>query len=153
MDLAVVALGGNALIQPGERGTAAKQIARLNKTTECLKPLTTLFRLVLTHGNGPQVGNLLIQQEKSRAVLPEMPLDTLDAMTQGLVGYWLQQSVENIFRLNAATIITRVQVDAADPAFANPTKPVGPYYNQPVFPQYPAGIPPAGAFTPPGQDY
>jgi carbamate kinase len=135
MELAVVALGGNALIHPGERGTAARQIARLNETVRLLKPLSGRFRLVLTHGNGPQVGNLLIQQEKSRSEIPEMPLDTLDAMTQGQVGYWLEQAVENILRRNAVTIITRVAVAEDDPAFLKPTKPIGPYYDTPLFPR------------------
>lgn len=134
MELAVVALGGNALIHPKERGTAERQIARLNETITHLKPLTEQFRVVLTHGNGPQVGNLLIQQEKSRSEIPEMPLDTLDAMTQGQVGYWVEQSVENILKRNAVTIITRVLVDERDPAFTNPTKPVGPYYDEKLFP-------------------
>jgi carbamate kinase len=134
MELAVVALGGNALIHPKERGTAERQIARLNETITHLKPLTEQFRVVLTHGNGPQVGNLLIQQEKSRAEIPEMPLDTLDAMKQGQVGYWIEQSVENILKRNAVTIITRVLVDEGDPAFAEPTKPVGPYYDEKLFP-------------------
>ncbi len=134
MELAVVALGGNALIHPKERGTAERQIARLNETIAHLKGLTEKFRIILTHGNGPQVGNLLIQQEKSKSELPEMPLDTLDAMTQGQIGYWVEQAVENILRRNAVTIITRVLVDPSDPAFSRPTKPIGPYYKEKRFP-------------------
>ncbi len=133
MDLAVVALGGNALIHPKERGTAERQMARLNETVSRLRALTQDFSMVITHGNGPQVGNLLIQQEKARAVLPEMPLDTLDAMTQGQLGYWIQQSIENIWKRNAVTIVTRVLVSREDPAFQNPTKPIGPYYKDKEF--------------------
>lgn len=134
MKSVVVALGGNALIHPNEMGTAERQIARVNETVLHLEPLTKAFTLVLTHGNGPQVGNLLLQQERSKEVVPEMPLDTLDAMTQGQLGYWIQQSVENILKKNAVTIVTRVLVDRNDPAFRHPTKPIGPYYEEKVFP-------------------
>jgi len=134
MKLAVVALGGNALIHPRERGTAERQITRLNETISLLKPLSEQFKLVFTHGNGPQVGNLLLQQEKSKALIPEMPLDTLDAMNQGQLGYWIQQSVENILKKNAVTIVTRVLVDKKDPAFGSPTKPIGPYYENKEYP-------------------
>lgn len=125
MNLAVVALGGNSLIHPKERGTAERQIKRVNKTISYLKPLTKRFSLVLTHGNGPQVGNLLLQQKNSRKLLPEMPLDTLDAMTQGQLGYWIQQAIENGLHKNAVTIITRVLVNKNDKAFRRPTKPIG----------------------------
>ncbi|MBI2184573.1 MAG: carbamate kinase [Thaumarchaeota archaeon] len=133
MAIAAVALGGNALIHPKERGTAEKQISRVNNTIALLKPLSERFSLVLTHGNGPQVGNLLLQQETAKDIVPPMPLDTLDAMTQGQLGYWIQQAVENVLRKNAATIITRVLVDEKDPAFEKPTKPIGPYYREKVF--------------------
>ena len=125
MKLAVVALGGNSLIRPQERGTAERQIKRVNKTISYLKPLTKRFSLVLTHGNGPQVGNLLLQQKTSKKFLPEMPLDTLDSMTQGQLGYWIQQAIENILHKNAVTIITRVLVDKNDRAFKHPVKLVG----------------------------
>ena len=134
MKLAVVALGGNALIHPRERGTAERQITRMNQTITLLKPISEQFKLVFTHGNGPQVGNLLLQQEKSKTVIPEMPLDTLDAMTQGQLGYWIQQSVENILKKNAVTIVTRVLVDKNDPAFGSPTKPIGPYSETKTYP-------------------
>lgn len=142
MELAVVALGGNALIQVGEGGTAEGQIARLDATILSLKSLLPDFSPVITHGNGPQVGNLLLQQERSRSILPEMPLDTLDAMTQGQLGYWIQQSIENIWQKNAVTIVTRVLVAKSDPAFQNPTKPIGPYYAEKIYPdmvRQPAG--------------
>ena len=125
MKLAVVALGGNTLIHPKERGTAEKQIRRVNKTVSYLRPLTKRFSLVLTHGNGPQVGNLLLQQKNSKKLLPEMPLDTLDSMTQGQLGYWVQQAIENSLHKNAVTVITRVLVDKNDKGFKHPTKPIG----------------------------
>ncbi|MBU5537367.1 MAG: carbamate kinase [Candidatus Aenigmatarchaeota archaeon] len=135
MKLAVVALGGNALIHPKERGTAERQIKHVNETILRLKSLVKKFSLVLTNGNGPQIGNLLLQQEHYKQTIPVMPLDTLDAMTQGQLGYWIQQSVENILKKNAVTIITRVLVDKKDPAFKTPTKPIGPYYKKKIFPK------------------
>lgn len=134
MRLAVVALGGNALIHPKERGTVQQQINHVSQTITQLKPLSKKYKLVFTTGNGPQVGNLLLQQEKSKQILPEMPLDTLDAMTQGQLGYWIQQAVENIWKKNAITIVTRVLVNKKDKAFKNPTKPIGPYYKEKIFP-------------------
>jgi len=124
MKLAVVALGGNSLIHPKERGTVERQITRVNKTVSYLKHLKG-YSLAVTHGNGPQVGNLLLQQKNSNKMLPEMSLDTLDAMTQGQLGYWIQQAIENILQKNAVTIITRVLVDERDKAFKHPTKPIG----------------------------
>lgn len=125
MKLAVIALGGNTLVHPKERGTAAGQIRHVNETISKLKPLVEKFSLVMTHGNGPQAGNLLVQQEKARQIIPKMPLDTLDAMTQGQIGYWIQQAVENIWKRNAVTIVTRVLVNKNDKAFKHPTKPIG----------------------------
>ncbi|MBI2543236.1 MAG: carbamate kinase [Candidatus Aenigmarchaeota archaeon] len=125
MKLAVIALGGNSLIHPKERGTSEKQIERVNKTVSYLKPVIKKFSLVLTHGSGPHVGNLLLQQKISKKLLPEMPLDTLDSMVQGQLGYWIQQTVENVLHKNAVTIITRVLVDKKDKAFKHPTKPIG----------------------------
>ncbi len=130
----VVALGGNSLIHPKEKGTAEEQISRINETLFHMKPLTKKYDLVLVHGNGPQVGNLLLQEEKIKERVPEMPLDVLDAMTQGQIGYWLQQSIQNIWKKNSSTVITRVLVDEKDPAFNNPTKPIGPYYTNKIFP-------------------
>ncbi len=135
MKLAVIALGGNSLVRPNEKGTAEKQIARVNKTISYLKPLMKKFSLVLTHGNAPQAGSLLIQQEKSKKILPEMPLDALDAMTQGELGYWIQQAVENVLKRNAVAVVTRVLVNRKDKAFGHPTKPIGPYYKKKIYPK------------------
>ncbi len=124
MELTVVALGGNSLVLPGEEGTEKNQIKRIEKTVSNLK---ISGQLVIVHGNGPQVGNLFLQQEKFGA---GMGLDTLDAMTQGQLGYWIQQSVWNILGKLATAIITRVLVDKKDASFKKPSKPIGPYYKK-----------------------
>ncbi|GIV95714.1 MAG: carbamate kinase [Herpetosiphonaceae bacterium] len=126
------ALGGNAILQPGQRGTPEEQ--RANVRAAC-KHIATVVRqgycVVLTHGNGPQVGNLLIQNEETRASVPPMPLDVCGAQTQGMIGYWFQQELASelgSFR-PIATILTQVVVDPLDPAFQHPSKPVGPFYS------------------------
>ncbi len=127
MKKVVIALGGNAIGSSEESANA--QIKRIEIVVKQLKPLLKKYQIVLTHGNGSQVGNLLLQQENSKEI-PQMPLDTLDAMTQGQIGYWLQQSIRNILKKEAITIITQIIVDEKDPAFKNPTKPIGPFYNK-----------------------
>ncbi|NYZ60859.1 carbamate kinase [Candidatus Micrarchaeota archaeon] len=126
----VIALGGNALILPGQRGTAAEQMANVSKTCRQLRIIEEEHEIVITHGNGPQVGNLLIQQKEANGKVAEMPMDVCGAMTQGQLGYWIQQEMRNE-GLHATTIVTQVLVDAKDPAFAHPTKPVGPFYKEP----------------------
>lgn len=132
MKLAVVALGGNAVITPKERGTLEEQVKHINQIISHLKKLSKRYRLVITHGNGPQVGDLLLQQERAKPKIPAMPLDICDAMTQGQLGYLLQRSIQNILNKKAATVITQVLVDKNDPAFKSPTKPIGPYYKYKV---------------------
>jgi carbamate kinase len=127
MKLAVVALGGNAVITPKERGTIEQQVKHINQTVSHLRKLSRKYRLVLTHGNGPEVGNLLIQQEKGKPI-PPMPLDVCDAMTQAQLGYLIQNSVQNILKKKSVTVVTRVLVDKNDKAFEKPTKPIGPFY-------------------------
>jgi len=129
MKIAVVALGGNAVITPKEKGTIKQQIKHINKTVSHLRNLSKKYKLILTHGNGPQVGDLLIQQERGRPI-PPMPLDVCDAMTQGQLGYLLQRSIRNILKKRAITVITQILIDRNDPAFKNPTKPIGPYYKE-----------------------
>ncbi len=129
MKTAVVALGGNAIITPKEKGTIEQQIAHIDQTVVHLKKLSRKYRLVLTHGNGPQVGDLLIQQKKGRPI-PAMPLDVCGAMTQAQIGYLLQNSIQNILRKRSITVLTRVLVDKKDRAFERPTKPIGPFYNE-----------------------
>ena len=130
MKTAVVALGGNAVITPKEKGTIDQQINHINQTVSHLRNLSKKYKLVLTHGNGPQVGDLLIQQEKGKPEVPAMPLDVCDAMTQAQLGYLLQNAVQNILKQKAVTIITRILIDKRDKAFKKPTKPIGPFYKE-----------------------
>lgn len=131
--IVLLAMGGHAFIKKGERGTIedhernAKYIAG---QMACV--LKDDYRLVVTHGNGPQVGNLLIQQELARHETPQLPLDVLVAMTEGSLGYLLQQALLNELnrlkiRRYVVTVVTQVFVDAEDPAFAEPSKPIGPF--------------------------
>lgn len=134
--LIVIALGGNAIKQPDEIGTADNQFKNIGLTCEQLVKMNNLgYKLILTHGNGPQAGNLLIQQEESKLLVPSMPLDVVDAMTQGEIGYMFQNQLQNAFRRDGrkipiAALITQVLVDKDDPDFDNPTKPVGPFYTK-----------------------
>ena len=132
----VVAIGGNALLPVGESGDAAAQRRRVEATSTRLVDLAQQGHdIVLTHGNGPQVGNILLQNEESRHIVPPMPLDVCGAESQAQIGYLLGQALRNEFavrgiRRGVASVITQVLVDEKDPAFANPTKPIGPYYTR-----------------------
>jgi len=134
MSTIVIALGGNAILQPGQAGTAREQVANIRRTCEQIALLIAAgHRVVLTHGNGPQVGNLLIQQEEASPVIPPMPMDICGSMSQGMLGYLLQNQLGNLLRAaghprTVVTLVTQVLVDRDDPAFANPSKPVGPFY-------------------------
>jgi carbamate kinase len=135
--LAVVAFGGNALLLSGQKGTIEEQ---KQNASEALKNLLKLiindYNLVLTHGNGPQVGNILLSDaagQKNNG-LPAMPLDILVAYSQGFIGYLLEQQLRNIFtqydiHTDIITLVTQVVVNKEDPAFHAPTKPIGPYYS------------------------
>jgi len=131
-----IALGGNAIIQPGQRGTAKEQFANVLSTSKQIGQLVDDgHEVVVTHGNGPQVGNILIQQDRARNTVPAMPLDVCGSQTQGFIGYMLQNSLYNVFaglglEKNVATVVTQVLVDKEDDAFDNPTKPVGPFYDK-----------------------
>jgi carbamate kinase len=128
----VVAMGGHAFMQPGERGTHDEQTR--NARTICRELMTFVergYNLVLTHGNGPQVGDLLEQVERTRDHIPPRPLDALVAETEGSLGYLLQRALLNELRQRdirryVVTVITQVLVDRDDPAFTRPSKPVGP---------------------------
>lgn len=130
----LVALGGNALLKAHEFGSAAEQFATIARTCRVLGAMVEGGRtLVLTHGNGPQVGSLLIQNEDARRDVPPMPLDVLGAESQGQIGYMLQQGLANELerrgvRREVITLLTQTIVDPSDSAFGDPTKPVGPYY-------------------------
>lgn len=129
----VVALGGNAILRTGQRGTVEEQLDNLNQTgRQLVELLGGRNRVVITHGNGPQVGNLLLALEAAKEV-PPMPLDVCGAATQGFIGYMIQQTLANCLREkglthNITTVISQVVVDENDPAFRQPTKPIGPFY-------------------------
>ena len=136
MNRIVVALGGNALARSGESPTVEAARAHIRET---LRPLVELLRrghtLVLTHGNGPQVGALLVQQELAKREIPALPMDVVGAMTQGWIGYLLQQELaSSLARAHlphaVVPLITRTEVDRRDPAFQRPSKPVGPFYSE-----------------------
>ena len=133
---AVIALGGNALIKPGQKGTIYEQFANTRETVKSIvKIIKDGWDLVLTHGNGPQVGAILLQNQAGRDLVPPMPLGICVAESQGLIGYMIQQCLSNALRKegikkDVVTIITQVLVDDNDPAFENPTKPIGPYFDE-----------------------
>lgn len=117
----VIALGGNALVE----------IRALDKALEAIAEIVHRgFHVAITHGNGPQVGNLLIQQEEAKKLVPPMPLDVCVAMTQGQIGYLIQQRLQEKLKKPVVAVITQVLVDRADPAFRDPTKPIGPFYSE-----------------------
>ncbi len=127
----VVALGGNALLRRGEAMTADNQRANVKLAAAALAPIAQKHQLVISHGNGPQVGLLALQAAAFEAVEP-YPLDVLGAQTEGMIGYLIEQELGNLvpFEVPFATILTMVEVDPDDPAFENPTKPVGPLYRE-----------------------
>lgn len=136
--LAVVAFGGNALLRAGEKGTISEQEKNAYETCTNILPLIQSgYNLVITHGNGPQVGNILLQNQAGNKLygIPEMPLDICGAYSQGFIGYVIEQQLRNVLEshgidIDIITLITQVLVDKNDPAFQNPTKPIGPYYTK-----------------------
>lgn len=129
--LAVVALGGNALLRRGEPATAENQQRAARAVAQVLGPVSQHTRLVVTHGNGPQVGLLSLKEDSYDDGHP-YPLDVLDAESEGQIGYVVELELDNaIDHQDTVTVITRVVVDAADPAFAAPTKFIGPVYDEP----------------------
>jgi carbamate kinase len=127
--LTVIALGGNALTQRGEQGTAAEQRANLAATFRAIEPLLVEGSIVITHGNGPQVGNELLRHELASDEAPPLPLYLAVAQTQAEIGALIAAELEPAARRPVAVVLTRVLVDEADEAFQNPTKPVGPFYD------------------------
>ena len=131
----VIALGGNAIKLPRQQGTYEEQRASIRSASlYILEFIKKGYDVVITHGNGPQVGSLLVQQEAVASQLPPQPMDSCNAMTQGQLGYMLQQALMNELKslnlnFNVVTMITQVLVDRNDPAFSNPGKPVGPFYD------------------------
>ncbi len=131
-----IALGGNAILKPGEKGRYSEQFANVYSTCRQIGQLALKgHEIIITHGNGPQVGNILIQQEAGSSRVPAMPLDACGSQTQGFIGYMIQNSLFNILRelglkKNAAAVVTQVLVDENDPAFKKPSKPVGPFFDR-----------------------
>jgi carbamate kinase len=132
----VVALGGNAILQAHEKGTYEEQVNNVKKAVaEIVKLIKDGYRIALTHGNGPQVGNLYIQNSLAGEAVPPMPLDVCSAESQGLIGYFMQQEMQNELDRNSIDLpvisfVTQVLVGADDPAFKNPSKPIGPFHNK-----------------------
>ena len=137
MKTLIVALGGNALIKFGDEGTTEEQFRNLRVPISQIAELAKAYNIIITHGNGPQVGNLLLQQEATKAV-SKRPLQILVAETQGQIGFMIESTLdEELMKINLdeeklfLTVLTYVEVDTADPAFLNPTKPIGPAYSVP----------------------
>ena len=135
MKTLVLAIGGNSLIRDPQHRSVADQYAAVVETARHITALLERgFRMVVTHGNGPQVGFILLRSEHSRGLLHEVPLDSIVADTQGALGYQIQQALENEFRRrglkrSVATVVTQTLVDHNDPAFARPSKPIGQFYS------------------------
>ncbi|MBI5878794.1 MAG: carbamate kinase [Chloroflexi bacterium] len=136
MPTAVVAVGGNSLIADAKHQTVGDQFAATRETAIPLAEMVEAgWNIVVTHGNGPQVGFILLRSELASHVLHPVPLDSCDADTQGALGYMIQQCLQNEFRRRgiarqAVTVVTQMRVDAADPAFQKPSKPIGSFYDE-----------------------
>ena len=132
--IALIAFGGNALLPEKQKGLQEEQMRNAQKAAEMMVQIIKKgYELIVVHGNGPQVGNLLIQMEEASNKVPPFTLDVCDAMTEGSMGFMLEKAIINELRRNSidkdvATVITQVVVDKDDPAFQKPTKPVGPFY-------------------------
>jgi carbamate kinase len=130
----VIALGGNCILREGQKGTIEEQYENLRHTAEQLLGLLSGgSRIVITHGNGPQVGNLLLASTMAQDTVPPMPLDICVAATEGFMGYMIQNTLANCLRQagaphNITTVVSQVVVDRNDPAFQSPSKPIGPFY-------------------------
>ncbi len=133
---ALIAIGGNSLVRAGERGTVGEQLANAHATARSLAAMVKRgWRIVITHGNGPQVGAALLRSERAAGEVYTHPLDVCVATTQSEIGYLLQRAMEYELRqlgltTPVLTVLTQVRVDADDPAFTNPTKPIGPFYSK-----------------------
>ena len=136
MNRIVIALGGNALQEAGKPATAESQLEVVEKTSEFIADIIENgYNVVLAHGNGPQVGRIVIQNEYAASQTPAMPFDVCGAMSQGYIGYHMQQGLEKVLRARGCkkrvvTVVTLVFVDKDDPKFKNPSKPIGPLYNE-----------------------
>lgn len=132
----VIALGGNALQEAGKPATAEAQLQVVEKTAEYIADIIQAgYKVVIAHGNGPQVGRIVLQNEYAVPVTPAMPFDVCGAMSQGYIGYHIQQGLTKVLRkrgndAQVATVVTQVLVDKNDPKFLNPSKPIGPFYTE-----------------------
>lgn len=132
----VIALGGNALQEAGKPATAQAQLEVVEKTSEYIADIVERgYEVIVAHGNGPQVGRIVIQNEVASAATPAMPFDVCGAMSQGMIGYHIQQGLSKVLRhrginKNVVTIVTQVVVDKNDPKFKAPSKPIGPFYTE-----------------------
>ena len=139
----LVALGGNALIRKGQEGTIEEQFENLKIPIREIARLSRKYKIIITHGNGPQVGNLLLQQESCDEV-PKLPLEILVAQTQGQIGYMIESTLDTalmemgiVTRQHFVNVISYVVVDEKDPSFENPSKPIGPVYTKEIAAQSP----------------
>lgn len=136
MEKIVIALGGNALQEAGKPATAQAQLEVVEKTSEYIADIIEAgYNVVLAHGNGPQVGRIVIQNEYASSQTPAMPFDVCGAMSQGMIGYHMQQGLSKVLRKRGnntcvATVVTQVVVDKNDPKFLAPSKPIGPFYSE-----------------------
>ncbi len=132
----VIALGGNALQEAGKPATAQAQLEVVEKTSEYIADIVERgYEVIVAHGNGPQVGRIVIQNEAASASTPAMPFDVCGAMSQGMIGYHIQQGLSKVLRhrginKNVVTVVTQVVVDKDDPKFKAPSKPIGPFYTE-----------------------
>lgn len=132
----VIALGGNALQEAGKPATAQAQLEVVEKTSEYIADIVERgYEVIVAHGNGPQVGRIVIQNEVASASTPAMPFDVCGAMSQGMIGYHIQQGLSKVLRhrginKNVVTVVTQVVVDKDDPKFKAPSKPIGPFYTE-----------------------
>lgn len=133
---ALIAVGGNSLIRAGQRGTIDEQLANAHATARCIVQMVKRgWRIVITHGNGPQVGATLLRSERAASEVYTLPLDVCVAATQSEIGYLIQRAMEFELReigllTPVMTVLTQVRIDPADPAFGKPTKPIGPFYSR-----------------------
>ncbi|MDR0840655.1 MAG: carbamate kinase [Christensenellaceae bacterium] len=136
MKTIVIALGGNALQEAGKPATAEEQLHVVEQTSEYIADIIEKgYKVVVAHGNGPQVGRLVLQNEYASPITPAMPFDVCGAMSQGMIGYHIQQGLKKVLRRrgltpDVVTVVTQVVVDGEDPGFKNPSKPIGPFYKE-----------------------
>lgn len=136
MEKIVIALGGNALQEGNGAATAESQLEVVKKTSQHIADIIDAgYNVIIAHGNGPQVGRIVLQNEYASSITPAMPFDVCGAMSQGMIGYHIQQALKTVLKerninRDVVTVITQVVVDKNDPAFLHPTKPIGPFYTK-----------------------